>query len=525
MANTCITHQKAALIDEEEEHNEEEEVSKTKPAKPKKSAPPPKTQKNLTGQKGKKKAAPSDTVTISQSEFAKLLKKATAAEQKKITDAAKEAAKKRVRDNNESLREQEDKDGDDSAPAAKKAKVAEHDLDLDEAALAAGLNDGDIDILDDTSEPDPEQLQDKDVDESGSGTELDFDNDEAHNNIEPDVFCDNGITMGNDADTAKPASKLQKGFSRSVSVNSTGTSTPSTRFASPASVPSAATANRRQKLNRNDFSDNVDILATKARDRVRQEIALEGPNCNPSLSTIDWTWNIIKKTVVEHPNDMDIITAFEEVKRTTIAKDHLVTYVGYSRGGFQTHLIKKAQDSVAKHYNLNNKETAGKYVTWLKNKSNFLYAQANAENETKLNRPFCNLLIRELAQEIWFTVGRAKADNGAMTEIIRRKAVSISCVILIATAIEHAIGEYSTGTRIQADFQEVHLIQCYGFYLGSWKKLGIAASTFAQTYPALLYSSIFSNCNIQALMADEGDISEFDAEDLNNLVTNGEALF
>ncbi|KAF8798223.1 hypothetical protein BYT27DRAFT_7218504 [Phlegmacium glaucopus] len=75
----------------------------------------------------------------------------------------------------------------------------------------------------------------------------------------------------------------------------------------------------------------------------------------------------------------------------------------------------------------------------------------NTFNSTK---PFRNPIIKDLIQSLWFSNSKVKSDTGTTVQIVKNGEVPFMILFLVASVIEHSIGEYRNGVQTQALFKE-----------------------------------------------------------------------
>ncbi|PPQ90782.1 hypothetical protein CVT25_010107 [Psilocybe cyanescens] len=111
-------------------------------------------------------------------------------------------------------------------------------------------------------------------------------------------------------------------------------------------------------------------------------------------------------------------------------------------------IITKAREHVKAHYNLSGDlHTISEDIKWLLEKAHFNYGDLNikeqAFNECK---PFFNELIVDLIECQWFpSSSRVKSDGKTTAQILKDNSLPTSIIFLVATAINHALKEWTNG--------------------------------------------------------------------------------
>ncbi|KAH6867486.1 hypothetical protein BKA70DRAFT_1452955 [Coprinopsis sp. MPI-PUGE-AT-0042] len=280
------------------------------------------------------------------------------------------------------------------------------------------------------------------------------------------------------------------------------------------------------KVIRSDFPDDVAILADEAKTAVRTAI------CFGEWEEIEWAWRIAQAVAQEQPAWVSLL---RKVSSNETMKRNFITYALYARGGFLSTLITKTQAGVAAAYSLSggkiSRSDTEKRVRWLREACHFMYGDLDVEKETyEKTKPFGNPFIKEVIQHVFFAPGNMmKADQRTANRIRQEKAIPPNIILLVVTAIEHAIGEYTSGHVIQVPFKEMRVRGQARYHEKNWVGLTEISEDWTEYYLQALLQAIADDMGLDDLATIRtntgDDIKDITAEDLASVVASGRSIF
>ncbi|KAH6906985.1 hypothetical protein BKA70DRAFT_1428499 [Coprinopsis sp. MPI-PUGE-AT-0042] len=287
------------------------------------------------------------------------------------------------------------------------------------------------------------------------------------------------------------------------------------------------------KVIRSDFPDDVAILADEAKTAVRTAICFgEWEEIGGRGAQLEWAWRIAQAVAQEQPAWVSLL---RKVSSNETMKRNFITYALYARGGFLSTLITKTRAGVAAAYSLSggkiSRSDTEKRVRWLREACHFMYGDLDVEKETyEKTKPFGNPFIKEVIQHVFFAPGNMmKADQRTANRIRQEKAIPPNIILLVVTAIEHAIGEYTSGHVIQVPFKEMRVRGQARYHEKNWVGLTEISEDWTDYYLQALLQAIADDMGLDDLATTRtntgDDIKDITADDLAFVVASGRSIF
>ncbi|KAF9552138.1 hypothetical protein CPC08DRAFT_768538 [Agrocybe pediades] len=294
-------------------------------------------------------------------------------------------------------------------------------------------------------------------------------------------------------------------------------------------APRSSASSSNGKIVRNKFPSDIQILADASNSQVRMN-SIIGNDIFPAEGEegkTKWLWDAVLDAKKKHPNNPILQGAFQKVLNDEDVMADLLTYISYGRSQIMTTIITRARAKVVGHYTLTGKSSnIISKVDWLLDKAHFIYGDIDLQSKTwNRSKPFDNNIIKEIIQSIWFTTsGRGKCDIMTTQELVKTSSIPITMVLLVTTAVEHAISEYTKGKENANVFKDHAIRTRYRHFLGMWKGLISKSKSWSDFYPVSLYNAlaygIFS-LDYDKAQTDVEDIDNVDGQELDRIVAEG----
>ncbi|PPQ83758.1 hypothetical protein CVT26_005421 [Gymnopilus dilepis] len=239
-------------------------------------------------------------------------------------------------------------------------------------------------------------------------------------------------------------------------------------------VMSTLNAANTSKVVEKDFSPRTLKLALASKSHVRTRTVFDEPfPRNNKISRINFAWTTIKESAFAS-EDVEVRQAFKRATDNINLKSKLMKFTLYGRTGLVSSIISKAREKVRAYYGLSgDPECVKKDVEWLLKSSHFVYGDINLKERTvDKMKPFGAQLIIDIIEAQWFpSTSRSKLDLETTNRIYEKRDLPLNVILLVVTAIEHALKEWSTNGRkaTQITFSEDTARLSYERHLRHWK--------------------------------------------------------
>ncbi|PPQ86381.1 hypothetical protein CVT26_006286, partial [Gymnopilus dilepis] len=204
------------------------------------------------------------------------------------------------------------------------------------------------------------------------------------------------------------------------------------------------------KVVEKDFSPRTLKLALAAKSHVRTRTIFDEPfPRNNKISRINFAWKTIKESAIVS-DDVEVRQAYKRAMNDTGLKSKLMKFTLYGRTGLISSIISKAREKVRAYYGLSgDPDLVKRDVEWLLKSSHFVFGNINLKERTvDRMKPFGAQLIIDIIEAQWFpSTSRSKLDLETTNKIFEKRDLPLNVFLLVVTAIEHALKEWSTNGR------------------------------------------------------------------------------
>ncbi|KAF8883758.1 hypothetical protein CPB84DRAFT_1789745 [Gymnopilus junonius] len=199
----------------------------------------------------------------------------------------------------------------------------------------------------------------------------------------------------------------------------------------------------------------------------------------------------------------------------------------YGHTGLISSIISKAREKVRAYYGLSgDPEAIRRDVEWLLKDSHFVYRGICLKDQTvDKMKPFGAQLIVDIIEAQWFpSTSRSKLDMETTNKIYEKQDLSLNVMLLVVTAIEHALKEWSsTGKKAcQITFSEDTARLSYECHLCHWRFFESQMKAWPAWWCRTVLEQIIANHSNFDINAGENDFVRLDFSELDKLAGHGE---